>query len=77
MHRPLDWKQFDLMKEWYFEVPLEFQIVLSNLFLNKDSLRRLDDSDNYLYNRFQTASNLMVYADVQKLHFLVYDDFIC
>jgi hypothetical protein len=23
LHRPLDWKQFDLMKEWYLEVPLE------------------------------------------------------
>ena len=47
------------MKEWYFEVPLEFQIVLSNLFLNKDSLRRLDDSDNYLYNRFGKLCSLL------------------
>jgi hypothetical protein len=29
LHRPLDWKQFDIMKEWYLEVPLEFQILLS------------------------------------------------
>ena len=47
------------MKEWYLEVPLEFQILLSNLFLNKDSLRRLDDSDNYLYNRIWKLYSLL------------------
>jgi hypothetical protein len=47
------------MKEWYLEVPLEFQILLSNLFLNKDSLKRLDDSDNYLYNRIGKLYSLL------------------
>lgn len=47
------------MKEWYLEVPLEFQILLSNLFLNKDSLRRLDDSDNYLYNKIEKLYSLL------------------
>ncbi|CAC5403426.1 unnamed protein product [Mytilus coruscus] len=49
--RPLNWRQFDLLKEWYVEVPLEFQIILGSLFINKESFRRSDKGDSYLYSK--------------------------
>ncbi|CAG2204303.1 unnamed protein product [Mytilus edulis] len=29
--KPLDWKHFDLLKEWYLEIPLELQTIFGNL----------------------------------------------
>ncbi|CAG2244894.1 unnamed protein product [Mytilus edulis] len=49
--KPLDWKHFDLLKEWYLEVPLELQTIFGNLFINKDTLRRSDCSEGYLFTR--------------------------
>ncbi|CAC5390381.1 unnamed protein product [Mytilus coruscus] len=49
--RPLNSRQFDLLKEWYVEVPLEFQIILGSLVINKERLRRSDEGDSYLYSK--------------------------
>ena len=59
IHKPLDWKHFDLINEWYLEVPLEFQTVFDNWFINKDTLRKSDCSESYVLNRISKLYSLL------------------
>ena len=51
LSRPLDWRNFSVLNEWYLEVPLELQIILTNLFINKSSLRHSDDVKTFVSNK--------------------------
>ena len=55
---PLDWRNFDLLKEWYLEVPLDIQIVLTSLFINKISLRQADNRTRYLTSKLSRLYSL-------------------
>ncbi|CAC5362527.1 unnamed protein product [Mytilus coruscus] len=39
--KPLDWKRFDLLKEWYLEVPLELQTIFGNLFYQQGHIAKI------------------------------------
>ena len=38
--KTLNWRQFELLTKWFLEVPLELQIILTNIFVNKTSIRQ-------------------------------------
>ena len=48
---PLDWRKFDLFREWYLEVPLELQIILFNIFINRKSLCKTEISNSYVQSK--------------------------
>ena len=56
---PLDCRNFDLLKEWYLEVLLDIQIVLTSLFINKISLRQADNRTSYLISKLSRLYSLL------------------
>ena len=45
---PLNTKTLDVTSEWVREIPLEIQQLLSMIFINKDSVRRVDQLLSFL-----------------------------
>ena len=59
LSRPLDWSNFSVLNEWYLEVPLELQIILTNLFINKASLKKSDDIKALISNKLFRLFSLL------------------
>ena len=60
--KPLDWKRFDLLSEWYLEIPLELQILLSNIFINRRSLSKLETTSLYMKNKLSKLYALLEFG---------------
>ena len=52
IHKPLNLKSFQLLREWQLDVPLVAQIVLES-FINLDTLRRCKDADGHLKSKLE------------------------
>ena len=49
---PLDWTSFDIVKEWYLDVPLILQVILGT-FINKTSVKKSTNSELFLKTKME------------------------
>ena len=52
MSKPLSTDNFNIVQEWYLEIPIETQILLEN-FINKETIRRHKDPENFIKKKLQ------------------------
>ena len=78
LSRPLDWRNFSVLNEWHLEVPLELQIILTNLFIDRKSLKNSGDIKTLVSNKLFRIFSLLesglsvynnnFYGVIQKLN---------
>ncbi|XP_045186732.2 uncharacterized protein LOC123544733 [Mercenaria mercenaria] len=71
--KPLSMKSFDVLNEWYIESPLICQILFET-FLNPKSLRKRDNLEMFLqnkYSRFYSLYDILLNIHNKKYHGIV------
>lgn len=52
LSKPLSTDNFNIVQEWYLEIPIETQVFLEN-FINKDTVRRHKDPDSFVKTKLE------------------------
>ena len=52
LSKPLSTDNFNIVQEWYLEIPIETQVLLEN-FINKETIRRHKDPEHFIKKKLQ------------------------